>query len=59
MHPSGQVCAMHLDLDEAVLTLKLTPNLAHCLSVYGVAREVAALSGAPLKSRADDHPVAP
>src|SRR2546427_4400554 len=28
---------------------KLTPNLAHCLSVYGVAREVAALTGAPLK----------
>jgi phenylalanyl-tRNA synthetase beta chain len=30
--------------------LKLTPNLAHCLSLYGVAREVAALTGAPLKT---------
>jgi phenylalanyl-tRNA synthetase beta chain len=29
--------------------LKLTPNLAHCLSVYGVAREVSALTGAPLE----------
>ena len=33
-------------LDDQVMMLKLTPNLAHCLSVYGVAREVAAISGA-------------
>ena len=38
-----------LGLDEQVLTLKLTPNRADCLSVLGVAREVAALSGAPLE----------
>lgn len=38
----------HLALDDAILTLKLTPNLAHCLSVAGVAREVSALTGAPL-----------
>lgn len=37
-----------LALDDMLFTLKLTPNLAHCLSVYGVAREVAALTGAPL-----------
>jgi phenylalanyl-tRNA synthetase beta chain len=37
-----------LDLDDTLLTLKLTPNLGHCLSVYGIAREVAALTGAPL-----------
>jgi phenylalanyl-tRNA synthetase beta chain len=28
-----------LNLDDTLFTLKLTPNLAHCLSVYGVARE--------------------
>ncbi|MEJ8858300.1 phenylalanine--tRNA ligase subunit beta [Variovorax robiniae] len=39
-----------LNLDDALLTLKLTPNLAHGLSVYGVARELAALTGAPLKA---------
>jgi phenylalanyl-tRNA synthetase beta chain len=39
-----------LDLDDTVFTLKLTPNLAHCLSVYGVAREVSALTGAPLRT---------
>lgn len=38
-----------LRLDDHVFTLKLTPNLAHALSVYGVARELSALTGAPLK----------
>lgn len=35
-----------LRLDEGVLLLKLTPNLAHCMSVTGVAQEVAAITGA-------------
>jgi phenylalanyl-tRNA synthetase beta chain len=39
-----------LKLDDTIFTLKLTPNLAHCLSVYGIAREVAALTGSPLKT---------
>ncbi|MCR5865078.1 phenylalanine--tRNA ligase subunit beta [Aquincola sp. J276] len=38
-----------LKLDDTIFTLKLTPNLAHCLSVYGVARELSALTGAPLR----------
>ena len=37
-----------LVLDDQVWLLKLTPNLAHCMSVTGVAREVAAITGAPL-----------
>jgi phenylalanyl-tRNA synthetase beta chain len=45
----GQDIRAHLNLDDTLLTLKLTPNLAHCLSVYGVARELSALTGAPLK----------
>jgi phenylalanyl-tRNA synthetase beta chain len=45
----GQDIREHLKLDDTLLTLNLTPNLAHCLSVYGVARELAALTGAPLK----------
>ncbi len=48
----------HLKLDDTIFTLKLTPNLAHGLSVYGVAREVAALTGTPLKQPAFP-PVAP
>ena len=46
----GQSIRECLNLDDTLFTLKLTPNLAHCLSVYGVAREVAALTGAPLVS---------
>ena len=47
--PLGQDIRQHLNLDDTLMTLKLTPNLAHCLSVYGIAREVSALTGAPLK----------
>ena len=49
--PLGQDIREHLMLDEMLFTLKLTPNLAHCLSVYGVAREVSALTGSPLKTQ--------
>ena len=48
----GQSIRDHLKLDDTLFTLKLTPNLAHCLSVYGVAREVAALTNSPLKGMA-------
>lgn len=48
--PLGQDIRELLKLDDTLFTLKLTPNLAHCLSVYGVAREVSALTGTPLKS---------
>jgi phenylalanyl-tRNA synthetase beta chain len=39
-----------LDLDDTLFTLKLTPNRADCLSILGVGREVAALTGAPLNT---------
>jgi phenylalanyl-tRNA synthetase beta chain len=48
--PLGQSIREHLNLDDTLFTLKLTPNLAHCLSVYGVARELSALTGALLQS---------
>jgi len=38
-----------LGLDDHILTLKLTPNRADCLSVLGVAREVAAVTKSKLK----------
>ncbi len=47
--PVGADVRELLDLDDSILTIKLTPNRADCLSVVGVAREVAAISGAPLK----------
>jgi len=46
---TGQDVRKALDLDEQVLTFKLTPNRADCLSVLGIAREVSALTGASLK----------
>ena len=47
--PVGADVRSFLELDDQLLTLKLTPNLAHDLSVMGVAREVSALTGAPMK----------
>jgi phenylalanyl-tRNA synthetase beta chain len=44
----GQNIRQHLNLDDTLFTLKLTPNLAHALSVYGVARELSGLTGVPL-----------
>ena len=55
--PLGQNVRETLRLDDSLMTVKLTPNLAHCLSVYGVAREVAALTGAPLHT--PDFPAVP
>ena len=50
--PVGADIRQWLKLDDTVFTLKLTPNLAHALSVFGIAREVSALTGAPLKTPA-------
>src|SRR6266516_8175935 len=36
-------------LGDVVLDIDLTPNLARALSILGVAREVAAITGAPLR----------
>jgi phenylalanyl-tRNA synthetase beta chain len=47
-----------LDLDDRRFTIKLTPNRGDCLSVVGVAREVAAITGASLRLPRFD-PVAP
>ncbi|MBA3023664.1 MAG: phenylalanine--tRNA ligase subunit beta [Sideroxydans sp.] len=46
----GQSIREHLDLDDHLITLKLTPNRSDCLSVNGIAREVAALTNSPLQA---------
>ncbi len=46
--PVGADFRDYYALDDALITIKLTPNRADCLSVLGVAREVAALTGAAL-----------
>ena len=46
--PVGEDIRRHLDLDDHLITLKLTPNRADCLSLLGIARELSALTGALL-----------
>jgi len=47
--PLGMDAKELLGLDDAILELELTPNRADCLSMVGVAREVAAVLGTALK----------
>ena len=48
--PIGADAMAYLGLDDAILDIELTPNRADCLSVYGVAREVSALTKRTLKN---------
>ena len=43
--PIGQDIREFLHLNDNLLTLKLTPNRADCLSILGIARDVAAITG--------------
>ncbi len=43
--PLGHDLVAHLGLDDSVLEIEITPNRPDCLSVVGVARELAALTG--------------
>jgi phenylalanyl-tRNA synthetase beta chain len=55
----GENLRNHLDLDDWMLTLKLTPNRGDCLSIRGIARELGALTGnAPRGSTRASVPVA-
>ena len=47
--PLGADLLGHLGLDDVVLEIEITPNRPDCLSVVGVARELAALTGAPFR----------
>ena len=66
--PVGAPLADHLPIADEVLELEITPNRPDTMAVYGVAREVHAITGAPLADdpgaadaepagddRADDH----
>lgn len=46
--PVGLAIRDTLVLDDAVFSLKITPNRADCLSIRGLAREIVALTGATL-----------
>ncbi|QLE78315.1 phenylalanine--tRNA ligase subunit beta [Francisella sp. Scap27] len=47
--PVGQDVNTYLNLDDNMIEVDLTPNRADCLSVFGIAREVSALTKADLK----------
>ena len=47
--PIGQNIRTYLDLDDVYLTLKMTPNRGDCLSMTGIARDLAAITGGALK----------
>lgn len=55
--PLGKPIRNYLDLDDRLFTLKLTPNRADCLSLTGIAREVAAITGTA--ARLPDVPAVP
>jgi len=48
-HELGTPIIEALGLDNVVLDLELTPNRSDCLSILGVAREVSAITGNPLR----------
>lgn len=48
--PVGTSLREYLSLDDTVFEVDLTPNRADCLSISGVAREVATLTRAPLRA---------
>ncbi|MBI4634560.1 MAG: phenylalanine--tRNA ligase subunit beta [Deltaproteobacteria bacterium] len=45
----GKDLAVALDLQDAIFEIGITPNRSDCLSVIGVAREIAALTGRELR----------
>ena len=45
----GQDLSKALDLNDTVLDIAVTPNRSDCLSVIGIAREIAAITGLKLK----------
>ena len=49
-YPVGMDIAAALGLDDWILELGLTPNRSDCLGLLGVAYEVSAVTGAPLKN---------
>jgi phenylalanyl-tRNA synthetase beta chain len=48
---TGESLTSALDLEDHILDIDLTPNRPDCLSIIGIAREVAALCGSQLKKR--------
>ena len=48
--PIGEDFRSYYNLDDNIFTLSLTPNRADCLGIWGVAREVAAITATDLRA---------
>jgi phenylalanyl-tRNA synthetase beta chain len=55
--PLGARVAEVLGLSDVVLELSITPNRGDCLSVLGIAREIAALTGATMRAGGESAPM--
>lgn len=52
----GKALSEQMDLEDVIFEVNVTPNRSDCLSIYGIAREVAALLGQSLKPLEIDLP---
>ncbi len=55
--PIGVAIGDYLGLDDRIIDIDLTPNRGDCLSISGVAREVAAINSLPLQYAVDSSVV--
>ncbi|NCF29786.1 MAG: phenylalanine--tRNA ligase subunit beta [Gammaproteobacteria bacterium] len=46
--PIGQALSEHLNLDDVIIDIELTPNRGDCLGISGVAREIGVVNKIPL-----------
>ncbi len=56
--PTGEPLTAYLGLDDSIMEIDLTPNRADCLSIRGLARELSAITGKPLKAPQIDEVMA-
>ncbi|MPQ75485.1 phenylalanine--tRNA ligase subunit beta [Hydrogenovibrio sp. JE_KL2] len=56
--PIGVDVREYLSLNDVIIDVDLTPNRADCLSVEGLARDIAAISGEPIKVPFELEPIA-
>jgi phenylalanyl-tRNA synthetase beta chain len=56
---AGVELSDYLQISDELLELEVTPNRPDCLSIYGTAREVHAVTGAPLASDPGAEDIAP
>ena len=54
--PMGEDINFYLELDDKIIDVDLTPNRGDCLSIRGLARDLAAITSHPMEVR-DENPI--